>query len=102
VAVAPVGACGKMEKQQECRSHCSTPCHVVLFWHRGNVLPFLTDVTSSVSGGEGRELVSVLLFGPTGYTSTTDSVSAPDNGKKTSHAASPHRLSPAGLQEISH
>ena len=32
----------------------------------------------------------------------TDNVSAADNGKKTSHAASPHRLSTAGLQEISH
>jgi hypothetical protein len=48
-----------------------------------------------------------VLSGPTGYTSTTDrvstadSVSAADNGKKTSHAASPHRISPAGLQEIS-
>ena len=43
-----------------------------------------------------------VMSGPTGYTSTTDNVSAADNGKKTSHAASPHRLSTVGLQEISH
>lgn len=44
----------------------------------------------------------VMMSRPRGYTSTTDNVSAADNGKKTSHAASPHRLSTDGLQEIGH
>jgi len=46
--------------------------------------------------------VYVMLSGPKGYTSTTDNVSEADNGKKTSHAASPYRLSTAELQEIGH
>jgi hypothetical protein len=51
---------------------------------------------------EKRVLGYVMLSGPTGYTSTTDNISAADNGKKTSHAASPYRLGTAGLQELSH
>jgi hypothetical protein len=70
---------------------------VILLWHGGNGLPFLTEVTSKVNGGEG---VSVSDVWTDGFTSNTDNVSAADNGEKTSQATSPHRQSTAWLKEI--